>query len=764
MKLAIALPLPDCFKSINLCNLYLSCLQLTTSQLCEETSALKQQVMREKDAQIHLLEEEKEKLASNLSEMQSGIARHEESVCRIQEQHGRSLKEVEVLNSQIEALALEVRSKEGEIATLKEGICSEEAEELKALLEESESARTELQQENKRLRNAEAELKSQLANQCTSTKPDAELSDELTAGGYTDRVEQLEAELQKQRSENEDISKELSRLRGRSDDRDCGDSSFVINKVGTEDSTEDVELRVKTESEKCKRLQVHLAQMVEEHDAELGQLLSEKESLEKKVVSLKEELDTSLLTQNDALFESNRLKMENSQLLEDISQQREAASRLETQLESLQVSQNMATGTMSRTHQETGQFEDVDLSYQQLPVGSATNSQLTERLQSLEAEIARKNGIIATLEAASAKFEASRRKFEGSLERLGGEKARLEKEVQSMEVENGELRSDLQDLKDELEENRHKSSQELQTCVQQKEEQILQLRVELQRLEQEGSEKEKAVLQLAELQTHLEECSETVKSHEKNLQEMRDILSKRENEISELRKRREEGRLAEEKLMSKCAELERGHMEEKTALLERLAHLEQQEIKLVHSERQTDTPGEPRDDGSNDLRSFSEQQSRELAQVISDRDSLKISLIAKEEEIDRLSGELAQAKHDLSHQVASLSADNEKLVQELDALKPEASNLKAVRSQLQMRVEVLEGSYNALQREMEEKLGTKQSECVRYTKELSRLKKHLVEVGVCVCVCVQSPVCSHLFATTVDHDGSSLALTSSCLA
>ena len=85
--------------------------------------------MREKDAQIHLLEEEKEKLASNLSEMQSGIARHEESVCRLQEQHGRSLKEVEVLNSQIEALVLEVRSKEGEIAALKEGVCSEEAEE-----------------------------------------------------------------------------------------------------------------------------------------------------------------------------------------------------------------------------------------------------------------------------------------------------------------------------------------------------------------------------------------------------------------------------------------------------------------------------------------------------------------------------------------------------------------------------------------------------------------------------------------------------------
>ena len=722
--------------------------------------------MREKDAQIHLLEEEKEKLASNLSEMQSGIARHEESVCRLQEQHGKSLKEVEVLNSQIEALVLEVRSKEGEIATLKEGVCSEEAEELKALLEESESVRTELQQENERLKNAEAELKSQLANQCTTTKPDAGLSDELTTGGFAQRVEQLEADLQKQRSENEDLSKELSRLRGRSDvgvDQDRGDSSLVIKK--TEDSTEDVELRVRTESEKCKRLQAHLAQMAEEHDAELGQLLSEKESLERKVVSLREELDTSLLTQNDTLFESNQLKMENSKLLEDLSQQRETASRLETQLESLRVSQNMAIGTMSHTHQETGQFEDVDLSYQQLPMGSATNSQLTERLQSLEAEIARKNDIIAMLEAASAKFESSRRKFEGSLEQQGEEKARLEKEVQSMDAENRQLRSDLQDLKDELEENRHKFSQELQTCVQQKEEQISQLHAELQRLEREGSEKEKAVLQLAELQTHLEECSVTVKSHEKNLQEMRDILSKRESEISELRKQREEGRLVEEKLLSKCAELERGHLEEKTALLERLAHLEQ-EIKLIHSERQTDTAGEPRDDGSNDLRSFSEQQSRELTQVTSDRDSLKISLIAKEEEIVRLSGELAQTKHDLSQQIANLSADNEKLVQELDVLKPEASSLKAVKSPLQMRVEVLEGSYNALQREMEEKLGAKQSECVRYKKELSRLKTHLVEVCVCVCVCVcvhvcvQSPVFIRLFASTVDHDGSSLTLTS----
>ena len=233
---------------------------MIASQLHGEISALKQQVMREKDAQIHLLEEEKEKLASNLADMQSSITRHEDSVYRLQEQHGRSLKEVEVLNSQIEVLVLEMKSKEVEIATLKEGVHSEEAEELKALLKESESARTKLQQENERLKNSEAELKSQLANQCTSAKPDVELSDGLTTGGYADRVEQLEAELQKQRIEKEEISKELSRLRGRGDvgvDQDRGDSSLVINKRGTEDSTEDVELRVRAESEKCKRLQVH---------------------------------------------------------------------------------------------------------------------------------------------------------------------------------------------------------------------------------------------------------------------------------------------------------------------------------------------------------------------------------------------------------------------------------------------------------------------------------------------------------------------------
>ena len=693
-------------------------------------------------------------MASNLADMQSSIARHEDSVCSLQEQHGRSLKEVELLNSQIESLVLEVKSKEVEIATLKEGVHSEEAEELKALLKESESARTELQQENERLKSSEAELKSQLANQCTSAKPDVEVSDGLTTGSYADRVEQLEAELQKQRTEKEEISKELSRFRGRGDvgvDQDHGDSSLV-----TEDSTEDMELRVRAESEKCKRLQLHLAQMAEEHDAELGQLLTEKESLERKVVSLQEELDTSLLTQNDTLFESNRLKMENSQLLEDITQQREAASRLEKELESLQVSQNVATGTMSHTHQETGQFEDVDLSYQQLPVGNAANSQLTERFQSLEAEIERKNRIIATLEADSAKFEASRKKSEGSLERLGREKTKLEKEVQSMEVENRQLRSDLQDLKDEMEKNRHQSSLELQTCVQQKEERISQLCAELQRLEREDSEKEKARVQLGELQKRLEECSETVKSHEQNLQETRDVLSKRENEISELRKQCEEGRVAEEALVSKCAELERSHLEEKTALLERLACLEQQEVKLVHSERQTATPEQPRDDGLNKLQSFSEQQSRELAQVTSDRDSLRISLRAKEEETGRLSRELTQTRHELSQQVASLTAGNEKLLQELDLVKSEASNLKVVKSQLQMRVEVLEGSYNALQKEMEEKLGAKQSECVRYTKELSRLKKHLVEVCVCVCVlCVVT-----LFASTADCDGSSRTLTS----
>ena len=205
---------------------------MTTSQLHGEISTLKQQVTQEKDAQIHLLEDEREKLVSNLAEMQSSIAEHEESVSRLQEQHMRSHKEVEVLNSQIEGLFLEVKRKEVEIAALKERVQHEGKEDLQARLKGSES--------------------------------DVRLVEkEKTSAG--DVIEQLRAELLKQRTENEELSKELLQFRGGGDDQLAeigqghGDSSPVVNKAGVEYSTENLELKLHTESQKCERLQMHLA-------------------------------------------------------------------------------------------------------------------------------------------------------------------------------------------------------------------------------------------------------------------------------------------------------------------------------------------------------------------------------------------------------------------------------------------------------------------------------------------------------------------------
>lgn len=633
--------------------------------------------------------------------MQSSIAEHEESVSRLQEQHMRSHKEVEALNSQIEGLFLEVKRKEVEIVALKERVQHEGKEDLQAQLKGSE----------------------QLGEK------------EKTSAG--DVIEQLRAELLKQRTENEELSKELLQFRGGGDDQlvEIGqghsDSSPVVNKTGVEYSTENLELKLRTESQKCERLQMHLAQMSEEHNIELSQLLSERESLEEKVTTLQEKLDSTLLTQNDAVIKSHQLSLENSQLSGEISQLREATSRLEMELEGLRCSQNdhkSATATETSTHHETSQFEDVDLdSYQQLPVGSEVDSQFVERLQTLEAEIEKKDSIVTMLEASAANSEALRKSLEGSLAQMGREKEELEKEVLSMVAENQQLRSDLQELKDEQDKTQEKSLQELQLLAQQREEQLLQLGVELDRLKSEGPEKEKIVLQL---QREQEESFQTIKSHEQNLQEMRDVLSQRESEISELRKQCEEGKAVEEMLTSKCSELESHSEEEKTALLERLASLEQ-EVKQVHSEHQAATGMAGESQSSlREVQSSLERRSRELSQVASSRDSLKASLIAREEEIGRLSDELSRTKEESNHEVGSLRTDNEKLLQELSALRPEVSTVKSAKNQLQMRVEVLEGECNALQREMEEKLGAKQAECVKYTRELSRLKKHLVEVCV----------------------------------
>ena len=638
--------------------------------------------------------------------MQSSIAEHEESVSRLQEQHGRSHKEVEALNSQVEGLILEVKSKEVEIAALKERTQPEGEEDLQA---ESE----------------------------------VQLGEKTSAVDSRQVIEQLKAELLKQRAENEELSKELSHFRGGGDvllariGQEHGDSLPMVNETGAEGSTKELELKLHTESQKCERLQTHLAQVTEEYDVVLSQLLSEREGLEEKVTTLRERLDSTLLTRNDATFRSNELELENSQLSEEISQLKETTSKLEMELENLRVSQNdrkLATATETCAHQETSHFEDVDLdSYQQLPTGSEVDSQFVERFQSLEAEIERKDNIITVLEASAANSEALRKSLEGSLAQMGREKEELEKEAQYMVAEYQQLQSDLQEHKDKRDTNQQAPLQEFQ----QREE---QLRVELERLKSERSEKEVVMLQL---QRQQEESLQAMRSHEQNLQELRDVLSQREGEISELRTRCKEGKASEEMLTSKCSELESRSQEEKAALLERLACLEQ-EAKLAHSEHQAATGivGEAQS-SLHEVQSSLEQRSRELSQVVSDRDSLKASLIAREEEIGQLSDELGRTKQELNHEVASLRTDNEKLLQELSVLRPEASSLTSARKQLQLRVEVLEGDYDALQREMEEKLAAKQAECVRYTKELSRLKKHLVEVRVCVVYHRHSNTCNH---------------------
>ena len=727
--------------------------QLHTSQLHSEMESTKQLLTLERDTHVRRLEEEKQSLAARLSELQSTIQEHEDCISRLQSDHEKSQEEADQLSSQLETLTQELKDKEAEILALR-GQQSRAPEGL----EESESAKLQLRQEVSSLPKAEEQWKAQLAGMEKSLAelqqpggggPDAE---SRRVEGNGNQIRLLEEQVLKLRSENESLIEELLKTQSKS-----GSEPPAREKSDTEElqhRIQDLEQKLQLESAKRKQLQDHLVQTSAEHDQELSQLVSEKEGLQDDVGTLREELSRTLQLQNDSLSEGSQLKLENSQLFEDLSEQKETISKLRAEVEMLrsdreerrvlptdgkveQTQMQVAEGVGVREKQprqdlSMSGFDDIDLGlYQDLSTASGVNVHLIERLQDLVSVVAEKERVISKMRVSTAALESSEVALQESVDGLQSEKSGLEERLQVVAEENRELVTCLQN---ELEAAKQKARQEvadLQSAAQNREERITELERESETLKSEAVERDKMALEILDLQTQLGDKAQMVSHHEQNLRELGEMLAAREREVAELRAQCKEGRAKEGTLLAECQRVR----EENAVLLEQMAHVEQEaRLSKVEFEAALEqgeaTVAESVEESLHEEKAALEQK---LAQVILERDRLIANLRGKEDELTLLTAASNQMKQQLSQshlETASKTSEVDELSRELTTLRPQLNSLRKEKGELEARLGALEERGVTTQRELEGRLVTKEAECARYTRELERLRAHLIEVSL----------------------------------
>ena len=661
---------------------------------------LKQQLTREKNNQIQQLEKEKHKLASTLTNMESSIQEDKDYIYKLRSKHEQLQIEVEKLTTQTESLGHNVKEKEAEIATI-ERRESETAESLQASMGELEAARLQLYLENSSLKESNEELKSQVAR----------LEESLQLQG--ERGEVTQEEMTKLKLENEQLAREVSQMKSGSSNESTKPGNDIEN---LHQQILKLSQQLQAESLKRERLQLHLLQLSEENDRELSLLLTEKESLLSEIGSLRE--DSTHQLQNDTQSDSAQLRMENAQLSDEISRQTDTISHLEVEVKRLQSLPEMesaveliGSGAREEMHTAAG-FEEVDLdSYGQFP-SAGTHSSLMEKLRHFESSVADKKNVISELRASNNTLMSSKQSLQNGLEQLQEEKSDLEQRLQVA----GEQLS----IQNQQEATNSQEVARLKLAVTEKEDRIARLETETLEL------KSKALSEDEDLRRQLDDSLQQLKHHEQQLGELGEMVSARDGEIAELQRES-----SEQEVMIR-GELEASYSKEKALLVEKITQLEQESRS---AEVETSTQEVEYLQGNvQEVSQALKAMSNELTQVASERDGLEASLRARRDEISQLTASLHQAKEEHHKQILSLNSTKDDLLRELNYVKPQFESLRRDKSQLEVKVQSLESSCDALQGEMEGRLGNKQAECTKLAKELERLKTHLIEVCVCLCV------------------------------
>ncbi len=703
-------------------------MQVNTTRCRGELDALRIQLTHEKDSQIAYLEEEKHKLVEQVADMQASILTQTESISRLQEAHDTAEKGVEQLARRIDGLNKELMEKEAEIAQLRgeEACGSVASSQLQVYTGASEATRTQAEQENMTLRETVDVLKTQVVELEEALESERKPKAEMAEGAPRGEAMVAHGHLTEELTETRDNVVAQLGSQNATKDQDTEDTKGELP-----DLVRELKEKLREEVAKRERLQSHLALVAEEHDQELSHILTEKDSLEREVDTLREEISSSLLTQDEGVAESSQVELENLKLSDELCKQKETIKELKGQVERLEgllssAQRQLMEGT-NDVPESSRKMSDSDVVRTDVKVAEFSDqSVMVERIKALEAKLKEKEGLLVQPAAST-----------GAKESTTGEHS-LEEPLDTAREKSQELELELNSVREGLRAAEQTVAQ-FQLVVAEKEEEISRLHKEVGELQSlRESAKWEAACDKEALQAEVGRKAQLVEELENKLGELGEQLGKREREFAELVREVREGKEREEDLAARCGELAEAHAQERLTLLQRVEQLEKELREQVERSLLESNAGEAQEAQGN-IGEIRRLETR-CQEVTSERDELATSLLSAQNELNRLSTSLCQTHEGHEKQLSCLRDEKEALSQELGTAMAQLDALREERSNLEVKVQSLAGNCSALRGEMESKVGEKQLECNKYSREVTRLRQHLLQVCICtlyVCVCVR---------------------------
>ena len=630
--------------------------------------------------------------------MQASIEEHEDSILELEAERERAKTEAGELLCQVECLIEDVRKKEAEVLELRETQSSAHESDLS----ESDSSRIkELDRENAELRASRERLQLHISELELSV---TERQNQCTA------LAQMQEDIAELRTENIKLETELHITTSENAALQIAESMHP-----NQEALQELQHSLDVEVSKRERLQEHLAELAKEHDAELTQLVAEKETLECSVADLREEINSSVLVQNETMLENSTLKAEKVALTVEGKQQCEFIARLESDLDKLRLTAShgevplspavplvgLATVGQDVCDRKEGALKhtrDVSVGTEEIDYQSDLDgSRIFVHEAAVSAEDSRRQPTAVTV-ALSERVSVLETERLDLVHRLEvAEMERVESQASLLRLDEGH-RSKLEQCDTEL--------SALRALLSNKDSQIVELNGALETHEEGERNRLKDMEQRIEyMERQLEEKDVLVKHHQQHLAELGELLSTTEQELERAKQDIDLRTAKEKELLSRVNELQ-----ESVAMT---AFTNQQSLERETLAQNSALKAELESSLQSSAVSLEEARSQ-LLLVVTERDKLLVDLRASKIKVDDISNSLERVTREQEEALA--------------LLREQVVDLRTENGQLKARLFSAEQGYATFQSEMEEKLVSKETERLKYCSELERLRKHLIEV------------------------------------
>ena len=229
-----------------------------------------------------------------------------------------------------------------------------------------------------------------------------------------------------------------------------------------------------------------------------------------------------------------------------------------------------------------------------------------------------------------------------------------------------------------------------------------------------GEEKEEKNMELSRTVFELEEVRLLKREQEKEMAKLGELLRVREGEVNSLKEEVEIRKATEESLSTKCTHLDSLLSQEREQLKKHQVELDMPKKTLQPSVLQEE------------LTKTKTNLVSELQKTLLERETIdgRDGTSNVHDVLNRTRENLRQTELKL----AEVTSTKEELSSVVNVLKPRVDSLKSTKDQLEAKIQTMEGLSHSLQKELQDKLENKHQECVKYSKQLSQLRAHLIEV------------------------------------